>query len=191
MKVINLFGGPGSGKSTTAAGLFYFMKMAGLKVELATEYAKDLVYAGQLSTMLEQQEYIFAEQNWRIQRLLAHVDWVIVDSPILLSAVYPQLNQEQHGTREWPALPEFIALVKAQFETYDNINIFLDRPKEYQQYGRERSHEEAMQIDAKIEEALGSGPYPYKALATRAQVVDDILEYLELEHGMPPVYAHV
>ena len=27
MKVINLFGGPGSAKSTTAAGLFYFMKL--------------------------------------------------------------------------------------------------------------------------------------------------------------------
>jgi len=30
MKVINLFAGPGAGKSTTAAGLFYYMKKLGM-----------------------------------------------------------------------------------------------------------------------------------------------------------------
>ena len=44
MKVINLFAGPGTGKSTTAAGLFYKMKSKGYMVELVTEFAKDLVY---------------------------------------------------------------------------------------------------------------------------------------------------
>ena len=34
MKVINLWGSPGSGKSTVAAGLFYRMKMADYNVEL-------------------------------------------------------------------------------------------------------------------------------------------------------------
>ena len=44
MKVINLFGGPGCGKSTTAADLFARMKLRGLSVELVTEYAKDVVW---------------------------------------------------------------------------------------------------------------------------------------------------
>lgn len=190
MKVINLFGGPGSGKSTTAAGLFYQMKLAGHKVELVTEYAKDLVYAGQLGTMLEQQEYIFAEQNWRLQRLLPHVDWAIVDSPILLSAIYPQLNQKQHGTKPWPALPEFIALVKKQFETYDNINIVLDRPSEYQEWGRERTHAEAMEIDRVIEETLIDNQYDYWMAQnywmtqTGSLVVEEILEYLKEHHDL-------
>lgn len=41
--VINLIGGPGSGKSTTAAGLFFRMKSMGVRCELVTEYAKELV----------------------------------------------------------------------------------------------------------------------------------------------------
>ena len=34
MKVINFYGGPNSGKSTKAAGLYYKMNMAGYSVEL-------------------------------------------------------------------------------------------------------------------------------------------------------------
>ncbi len=39
-----MFGGPGTGKSTSAAGLFFKMKLAQMEVELVTEYAKDLVW---------------------------------------------------------------------------------------------------------------------------------------------------
>lgn len=41
MKVINLFAGPGSGKSTTCAGVFSKLKLAGVNCEMALEYAKD------------------------------------------------------------------------------------------------------------------------------------------------------
>ena len=43
-KIINLYGGPGVGKSTTAAGLFYKMKIAGYSCELAYEWIKLKVY---------------------------------------------------------------------------------------------------------------------------------------------------
>jgi ATP:corrinoid adenosyltransferase len=46
MKVINLWAGPGAGKSTTASGLFYLMKTADMQVELVTEYAKDMTWEG-------------------------------------------------------------------------------------------------------------------------------------------------
>jgi hypothetical protein len=179
VKVINLFGGPGSGKSTTAAGLFYRMKLAGHKVELVTEYAKDLVYAGQLGTMLEQQEYIFAEQNWRLQRLLPHVDWAIIDSPILLSVVYPELNQKQHHIGSWPALPQFKSLVHAQFRCYDNINLFLHRPDEYQEWGRERKLDEAEEIDRMILFTLEMNGYDHTELHTGPLLVEEILQLLE------------
>jgi adenylate kinase family enzyme len=44
-KYINIFGGPGAGKSTTAAALFAEMKRRGMNVELATEVAEDREYA--------------------------------------------------------------------------------------------------------------------------------------------------
>ena len=41
---VNLFGGPGIGKSTTAAGVFNLLKLHGIETELITEFAKDLVW---------------------------------------------------------------------------------------------------------------------------------------------------
>ena len=61
MKVINLFAGPGIGKSTTAAGVFWKMKTLGFKVELVTEFAKSLVYASDLK--LNDQLYVFAKHT--------------------------------------------------------------------------------------------------------------------------------
>ena len=51
LKVINLWSGPGGGKSTTAAGLFNIMKHMRLDVELVTEVAKDRVYAKDFQTL--------------------------------------------------------------------------------------------------------------------------------------------
>jgi len=82
MKVINLFGGPGSGKSTTAAGLFQKMKLKHMSVELISEYAKKLVYSNRLENMLDQQEYIFAKQNNMLHMLRDKVDFVITDSRV-------------------------------------------------------------------------------------------------------------
>ena len=43
-KIINIFGNPGSGKSTIAAYLFTALKSRNIEVELVTETAKDLVW---------------------------------------------------------------------------------------------------------------------------------------------------
>ena len=40
MQIINIWGGPGVGKSTAAAGLFYEMKKLQLNVELVTGVRK-------------------------------------------------------------------------------------------------------------------------------------------------------
>ena len=42
MKVINFYGGPNTGKSTKAAGMYYKMNLAGYNVELVNEFAKEL-----------------------------------------------------------------------------------------------------------------------------------------------------
>ena len=143
MKVINLFGGPGSGKSTTAAGLFYFMKLQHLNVELVTEYAKDLLWSGRLQNLLDQQEYIFAKQNHKLHRLRGKVDFAITDSPILLSYAYPKVNQEQKNTDKWPALDAFLEFVVKINDTYDNINICLLRPERFETVGREHNLEQS------------------------------------------------
>lgn len=176
MKVINLFGGPGSGKSTTAAGLFYFMKLAGYKVELVTEYAKELVYDETLELMLDRQEVIFAEQNQRLHRLRGKVDFAIIDSPLLLSCVYPDMNQSQRGVGEWPALSAFKSFVIQVIRTYDNMNFFLMRPDSFEAYGREHDLGQSQEIDLAIIKALKANDFDWATIQTSPDSVHEIME---------------
>lgn len=44
--IVNLYGGPGTGKSTGAAYIFSKLKMDGIDAEYVTEFAKDKVWEG-------------------------------------------------------------------------------------------------------------------------------------------------
>src|SRR4051812_15213434 len=84
--VINLWGGPGCGKSTTAAGLFHRLKIHHESVELVTEYAKDLCWEGRKPPF--DALSILAEQAKRQRRLAGKVRFIITDSPLPLPIIY-------------------------------------------------------------------------------------------------------
>src|ERR1700751_1971546 len=85
--ICNIFGGPGVGKSTTAARIFVGLKDLGINTELATEFAKDKSWEGAHST-LACQPYITGTQIWRIERLAqAGVAVIVTDSPPLMGSV--------------------------------------------------------------------------------------------------------
>lgn len=143
MRVINIAAGPGAGKSTTAAGLFNMMKLKGFKVELVTEFAKDLTYDrafGKLSNQL----LVLAEQEERIRRLAlsGQIDYVITDSPLYLSIIYAA--RKEFG--EW-----FVKTVLDVNSKYRNTYWVVDRVKPYQTYGRNQTETEAILLDKKIE----------------------------------------
>lgn len=170
MKVINLFAGPGIGKSTTAAGVFWKMKTLGFKVELVTEFAKGLVYAGDIK--LNDQLYVFAKQNWRLSVLDGQVDFAITDSPLILSNIY--------FDRETAIYTEafFKPLVRDTFDHYHNINFVMKRDTEthpYQKYGRTQTLEEAKNLDDKIMEYLMTEDIMWHDI-TVATAVDTIVE---------------
>ena len=147
MKIINFFGGPGVGKSTLAAGLFYKMKAQGLNAELVTEYAKDVTWEKR-SNLLNDQIYLLAKQNRRMARLLEHpVDYAITDSPILLCAAYCRIGNVPYNHLE--------PLILEVFNNYQNINVMIDRdPEFYQQVGRSQTLDEAYQIDSVVKHML-------------------------------------
>lgn len=155
LKVINMWGGPGSGKSTITAGLFNLMKAMGLRVELVTEFAKDLTYEKNYGT-LTNQFLLAAVQDQRLRRLVGQVDWAITDSPLPLGITYCTKEYD-----EW--LP---ATIEAAYDRYDNYDFRVKRCKEYQRYGRSQTECEALAIDISI-----------KAL------FDDFTENMELEQS--------
>lgn len=141
MKVINLFGGPNTGKSTTASGLFHLMKIYGYNVELVTEYAKDMTWENR-HNILSDQLYVLAKQNRRLERLKGKVDYVVADSPLILGLNYTPENYYNH----------FESLVFDVWNSYDNINFYLKNNGDltYNEAGRNQDSKQAKKLDEKI-----------------------------------------
>ena len=91
--VINIFGGPGAGKSTVQADLYTWMKKEGYRVEMVREVAKKWAWGKKEITPLDQLN-IIGEQIKDESELYGKVDFIITDSPIMLGAFYMDFN---HG----------------------------------------------------------------------------------------------
>ena len=139
--VVNLFGGPGIGKSTIAAGVFFQLKIRGVLCELIPEFAKEKVWEEHFKAF-DNQLYIFAQQHRRIERCLGKVDVIVVDSPLLLPIIYGKsIIKNEH----------FNGLVLHEFNSMNNHNIVLERGSfQFEVEGRMQDKEAAMQIDDEV-----------------------------------------
>jgi len=150
--VVNLFAGPGAGKSTLAAGVFHRLKLEGINCELVTEYAKDLTWEGRTDLLQRNQVLVLGEQYERLSRLVGKVDVIVTDSPLLMSKVYSlQLN----------ALD---ALVDELWGQFDNINFVVTRTKPYNPVGRNQSLPEALLLDGHITDMLDACGAAYESV---------------------------
>lgn len=148
--VVNFFGGPSCGKSTSAAGLFFLLKLHNINAELVTELAKDFTWEHRFKT-LKNQYYIWGKQYHRLWRVKNEVDIIITDSPILNSLVY---GEEKPNS--------FYDLVKASFNEFNNLNFFIKRFKQYNTKGRSQTEEEAIQLDKNILNILDNNNIKYE-----------------------------
>ncbi len=167
MEVINFFGGPGSGKSTAAAGLFHLLKKKKFNVELVTEVAKDLVYE-EAHYALSQQNYVFANQEYRLSRIANKVDVAITDSPLLLSTFYVKDTYPK----------SFKQLCVDLFNGYNNINYFVKRNFEYSPLGRQQTIEQAEEIDKRIIKFLKTEGFDFEIITAGDDVPDIIYSKL-------------
>lgn len=135
--IVNLFGAPGAGKSTTATGVFSKLKLANVNCEYVPEVAKDFTWEERHKS-LTFQAYIHAKQLRNIERLRDKVDVIITDSPPLLSAFYARY----YGI---PYPESFCKWVMDCHEQYlqPSLNYYLTRVKPYNTSGRNQSEVEA------------------------------------------------
>ena len=173
MKVINMFGAAGSGKSTNSAGLAYELKKDGFKVELVTEFAKELLYDENI-TAFKNQDYIFAEQRKRITRLEGKVDYVITDSPLLLHLHYIKQNNTPRS---------LIPFMLDCIDEHENIYFLLDRKHNYEDRGRFQNEEEAKKIRDSIKYILYEHNIAFYDLTTDNDLVDKIHTLAIIDKG--------
>ena len=162
--IVNLFGGPGISKSTTAAGIFSLLKIHSVNCELVSEFAKDLVWEERFKS-LKDQVYIFGKQYHRIWRLVDLVDVIITDSPILLPLVYDK-NDKNY----------FQPLVKEMFSSFNNLNFLLIRSKKYDPNGRYQNEEEAKQVDNTVEKVLLENKVDFESITGNYNAINIITE---------------
>lgn len=150
-KIINIFGGPGSGKSIFCMELLSTMKKLNtdkpFTVEYVSEAAKNYVWTNSkiMDGSEKNQTILLGEQLHRLENLNTNVDFIVTDSPIFLNALY---NKEC----TW----EYEEIISRIMSTYDNINYFLIRDLNvpYESAGRLQTLEEAIQIDENLERIL-------------------------------------
>lgn len=157
MKVINMFGAAGSGKSTNSAGLAYELKKDGFKVELVTEFAKELCIT-KSEHLLENQIWVFGNQYHKMKYLSNDLDFIITDSPIMLSAWYGKKYNYQFES--------LYPLIKEVHNSFDNINIFLERAHSWDPYARVQSEEESNQDSTDLQNFLKENQISFEIFQT-------------------------
>ena len=140
---INLLGGPGSGKSTTAAWLFSIMKERQASVELVTEYVKSWACQKRQVNSFDQVYFLGKQMQYEYRFLQSGIKNIVTDSPVFLSAIYASVYYP-----ELKIAPPILQIVDAYEKEFPSVNIFLNRKdKPYVQEGRYQSYEQARKID--------------------------------------------
>jgi predicted ATPase len=154
--IVNLFGGPGAGKTTLAYYLAYRFKQAGFRAELVGEAARELIYdrnnpkeGGVAAQLIDNQFLISGLQAERFKRLERHgIEVAIADSPLKMGLLYVK----EHDMR-W-ALTAAIEAFNKDFQ--HQINVLVQRTRgKYDMESRAQTEDEAVELDRRIEALIG------------------------------------
>jgi hypothetical protein len=170
--VVNLYGGPGSGKSSLCASIFAELKWRDIETEMCLEYAKDRVWEGS-AHVLENQLYVFGKQQHRMYRLNGKVDIIVTDSPLLLSIIYDSKNDTA-----------FRQVVLNEFNSYNNINLFVRRKKKYNPNGRLQTFEQAKEKDVEVKSLLNDNGISYVEIDGEPSRIEEIVDFILKERNI-------
>lgn len=167
-KIINIFGGPNVGKTTYAAHLYVQMKIRGKSVALVQEAATDYILEDRMKVVETDQLSVFTEQNRRLLCRVDSFDYIISDSPILLSHVYFKPDLSIYNKRD------FETFILSTFRQYNNNNVYLDRTIDWghDMTGRRFNKEQSIAFDSEIKDFLEVNNIPFRSLENNIAKVE-------------------
>lgn len=160
--LVNIFGGPGAGKTTAAYEFAASLKKLGILVEYIPEYAKELYYEGRkelLDGSFVNECHILDEKWRRISRYYGKVDVIICDAPLLQSVCYADMDALSEAE-----IKSIEKKAKNLDEKFNNRNYFMERMVEYQEEGRIQLLKESCKLDAQIRAYLIKNQIEFKLL---------------------------
>lgn len=162
--IVNLVGGPCSGKSTVAAELFARLKKMGVKCELVPEYIKEEIYK-ENNTIISNQIALFGMEVYGLDNKIGKVDVVIHDGSLLNNIVY---DKDDHNE-------DFHNFIISQYHKYDNLDFFIDRGTlSFENYGRIHNLEQSLELDKLIEKTYNNANAKFIKVESR-DAVDKII----------------
>jgi len=152
--VVNLFGGPGTGKSILTNEIFSILKRKYISCEISPEYYKKK-FREEAKKVTQNQIYIFRKQQFQLFSLNESVSVVVTDSPILFSTIY---DEEK--------CPFLKGLSLKEFNKYNNLNFYIQRDADvpYEQEGRYQDSNGAKLVDERVKVFLDEHKIEYTLL---------------------------
>ncbi len=175
-KIITLYGGPGSGKSTTSAHIFAELKQRQASVELVREYVKKWAWQGRKISGYDE-FYFVGKQIHEESTLFGKVDYIVTDKPLLMDIYYSQRYASPtiaKGIRA--AVTSFYAA--AAEDGHQHLHVFLTRSKPYDARGRYEDEATARQMDGEIRDMLIELGYAYTVMPTTPDAVREYCDNL-------------
>jgi hypothetical protein len=173
-KVINFVASPSTGKSLMAALIFSELKMRHYKAEYVQEYAKTLVWQDRLDDLANQYN-VSLEQYRMIKSVNGKVNYICLDSPLLLGLFYNRYHDGNVCNVE-----KTESMILSKMSEFDNIYIFLERNEEfpYETEGRIHSEEQSKVIASQLLNLLDDFDMEYKTFLSDKKNVPAILDYI-------------
>lgn len=172
--IVNLYGGPGAGKSITAASTFALAKSQGLNCELVTEYIKSWAWEGRKPVNYDQ-FYFFGQQSRREYTLFDKVDLIITDSPVAICGYFASVfgSESQDACFRQMVREYYSMLGKSGVKC---LHFFMDRQHAYDPRGRFQTEQEATDMDVHQLIYLGRMGFDVKRLKSNNQASKKILQ---------------
>lgn len=151
---INLWAGPSTGKSGVSGALFGKFKEHSIDCELVREVAKDYAWNGLLPHT--EQLVITTKQYEREVQMHGKVDFVIVDTSVLMGALYCDDNYKK----------ELLHIAKYLIKDWKTYHYYLDRDlsKAYESNGRLQTLTQSLDKDFQIKKFLKEQGIYFKQL---------------------------
>jgi tRNA uridine 5-carbamoylmethylation protein Kti12 len=179
--IINLYGGPGIGKSTCAAYLYYLLKSQHKSVELVREYVKVWAWDNRKIRHYDQ-PHIVSKQIRDESLLYDKTDFLVTDSPVAMNLYYASLMSETIGCGIKELIRSFYK--QCEIDGHKHVNLLLQRVHPYDDAGRYQTAEEANQVDQALVTILENDfQLPYLSiLPTEEDLFATMLRILN-DHG--------
>jgi len=163
-----------SHNSTMAASCFVELKSRHLSAEYVQEYAKMLVYKRKFDK-LNQQYLVSMHQYKMIKAVDGCVDYICLDSPLLLGLLYNRQYESNVSNVE-----KTEDMILSKMKEFDNIYIFLERNNafKFETTGRVHNEDESMNLDVQIKRLLDKLELPYLTVKSDTSNIEQVINYV-------------